>query len=184
VAFCRSESNLIGERYSIRIQGIYVFAFSCVQFTFFSYIFVYLNKKNMDKPRKESVKSPLKYNKETGVLSRGKTTFDPSTKEQVKKGFSVTMPWKKGTSKDRFYNMKEVSSLAGGEKKVLKSREIKVDNQGKKTKTKVNSNVTMVKTKTPGAKSRISITDSSTGRKYSAKNAIVANRKVNKLKRS
>jgi hypothetical protein len=140
----------------------------------------------MDKPRngRESVKSPLKYNKKTGVLTKGKTTLDTNTGEQVKKSLSVTMPWKKGTGKDRFYSMKEVSSLAGGEKKVLKSREVKVDNKGKKIKTKVDGNVTMVKTKTPGAKTRISITDSATGRKYSAKNAIAANRKVNKLKRS
>lgn len=140
----------------------------------------------MDKPRKnkESVKSPLKYNKKTGVLTKGKTTLDTNTGEQVKKSLSVTMPWKKGTGKDRFYSMKEVSSIAGGEKKVLKSREVKVDNKGKKIKTKVDGNITMVKTKTPGAKSRISITDSATGRKYSAKNAIAANRKANKLKRS
>jgi len=140
----------------------------------------------MDKPRKnkESVKSPLAYNKKTGVLTRGKTTYDSSTGEQVKKNLSVTMPWKKGTGKDRFYSMKEVSSLAGGEKKVLKSREVKVDNKGNKIKTKVDGNVTMTKTKKAGGNSRISITDANTGRKYSAKNAIAANRKVNKLKRS
>lgn len=140
----------------------------------------------MDKPRngRESVKSPLKYNKQTGVLTKGKTTLDTNTGEQVKKSLSVTMPWKKGTGKDRFYSMKEVSSLAGGEKKVLKSREVKVDNKGKKIKTKVDGNVTMTKTKKAGGNSRISITDASTGRKYSAKNVIAANRKVNKLKRS
>lgn len=140
----------------------------------------------MDKPRnnKESVKSPLKYNKQTGMLTKGKTTLNTGTGEQVKKSLSVAMPWKKGTGKDRFYSMKEVSSLAGGEKKVLKSREVKVDNKGNKVKTKVDGNVTMTKTKKAGGNSRISITDSNTGRKYSAKNIIAANKKVNKLKRS
>lgn len=140
----------------------------------------------MDKPRnnKESVKNPLSYNKKTGVLTKGKTTLNTDTGEQVKKNLSVAMPWKKGTGKDRFYRMKEVSSLAGEEKKVLKSREVKVDNKGNKTKTKVDGNVTMTKTKKAGGNSRISITDSATGRKYSAKNVIAANRKVNKLKRS
>jgi hypothetical protein len=134
--------------------------------------------------KKESVKSPLAYNKKTGVLTKSKTTLDTGTGEQVKKAFSVTMPGKKGTGKDRFYNMKEVSLLAGGEKKVLKSKEVKLDSKGNKTKTKVDGNVTMTKTKKAGGNSRISITDSNTGRKYSAKNAIAANRKVNKLKRS
>lgn len=140
----------------------------------------------MDNPRngKESVKSPLAYNKKTGVLTRGKTTYNSSTGEQVKKGFSIAMPGKKGTDKNRFYSMKEVSSLVGPEKKVLKSREVKVDNKGNKTKTKVDGNVTMTRTKKAGGNSRISITDSATGRKYSAKNVIAANRKVNKLKRS
>lgn len=140
----------------------------------------------MDKPRnnKESVKNPLSYNKKTGVLTKGKTTLNTDTGEQVKKNLSVVMPWKKGTGKDRFYRLKEVSSLAGEEKKVLKSREVKVDNKGNKTKTKVDGNVTTTKTKRAGGKSRFSITDASTGKKYSAKNAIAANRKANKLKRS
>jgi hypothetical protein len=140
----------------------------------------------MDKPRKnkESVNNPLSYNKKTGVLTKGRTTLDTSTGEQVKKNLSVTMPWKKGTGKDRFYSMKEVSSLAGAEKKVIKSREVKVDNKGNKVKTKVDGNVTMTKTKKAGGNSRISITDANTGRKYSAKNAIVANKKINKLKKS
>ena len=139
----------------------------------------------MDKPRnrKESVRNPLSYNKKTGVLTKGKTTLDTTTGEQVKKNLSVTMPWKKGTDKNRFYSMKEVSSLAGPEKKVLKSREVKVDNKGNKIKTKVDGNVTMTKTKKAGGNSRISITDANTGRKYSAKNAIAANKKVNKLKK-
>jgi hypothetical protein len=140
----------------------------------------------MDKPRnnKESVKNPLSYNKKTGVLTKGKTTLNTDTGEQVKKNLSIAMPGRKGNGKDRFYSMKEVSSLAGGEKKVIKSREVKVDNKGNKTKTKVDGNVTMTKTKKAGGNSRISITDASTGRKYSAKNAIAANRRVNKLKRS
>lgn len=140
----------------------------------------------MDKPRnnKESVKSPLAYNKKTGVLTKSKTTLDTGTGEQVKKAFSLTMPGKKGSDKNRFYKMKEVSSLAGGEKKIIKSKEVKVDSKGNKVKTKVDGNVTMTKTKKAGGNSRISITDSNTGRKYSAKNAIAANRKVNKLKRS
>jgi len=134
--------------------------------------------------KKESVKSPLAYNKKTGVLTKNKTTLDTGTGEQVKKAFSITMPGKKGTDKNRFYKMKEVSSLAGDEKKILKSKEVKVDNKGNKTKTKVDGDVTTTKTKRAGGKSRFSITDASTGRKYSAKNAIAANRKVNKLKRS
>jgi len=134
--------------------------------------------------KKESVKSPLAYNKKTGVLTKSKTTLDTGTGEQVKKAFSLTMPGKKGSDKNRFYKMKEVSSLAGGEKKIIKSKEVKVDSKGNEVKTKVDGNVTMTKTKKAGGNSRISITDSNTGRKYSAKNAIAANRKVNKLKRS
>ena len=137
-----------------------------------------------DKGKKESVKSPLAYNKKTGVLTKSKTTLNTGTGEQVKKALSVTMPWKKGTGKDRFYNMKEVSSLAGGEKKVVKSKEVKVDNKGNKTKIKVDGNVTMTKTKKSGGNARFSITDASTGRKYSAKNAVAANKKANKLKKS
>jgi len=143
-----------------------------------------------DKKTTESSRSPLKYNKKTGVLTKGKTTWELSNEypyspeKTTKKAVSITMPWKKGTGKDRFYSIKEVSSLAGEEKKVLKSREVKVDNKGNKTKTKVDGDVTTTKTKRAGGKSRFSITDASTGRKYSAKNAIAANRKANKLKRS
>lgn len=134
--------------------------------------------------KKETVKSPLKYNKQTGVLARSKTTYDPTTGEQVKKSLSVTMPWKKGTDKNRFYKSKEVSSLAGEEKKVLKSKEVKVNSRGTKVKTKVDGNVTMTKTKRKGGDSKFSITDASTGKKFSAKNVIAANRKANKLKKS
>jgi hypothetical protein len=134
--------------------------------------------------KKETVKSPLKYNKQTGVLTRGKTTYDPTTGEQVKKSLSVTMPWKKGSDKNRLYKSKEVSSVAGEEKKVLKSKEVKVDSKGNKFKTKVDGNITMTKTKRKGGNSKFSVTDAGTGKKYSAKNVIAANRRANKLKKS
>jgi hypothetical protein len=138
----------------------------------------------------ESVKSPLKYNKKTGVLTKGRTTWELSNEypympeKTIKKAVSITMPWKKDSKKDRFYKINEVSDTSGGEKRIIKSKEVKIDNKGNKTKKKIDGNITTTKIKKAGGNSRISITDASTGRKYSAKNAIAANRKVNKLKRS
>lgn len=147
----------------------------------------------MEKPRKrkEGIRTALKYNKKTGVLAKSGTTYEVSDKypylqegKQVTKAFSVTMPWKKDSKKDRYYRINEVRNVENGESKIVKSKEVKIDNKGNKVKTKIDGNITMTKTKKAGGNSRISITDSSTGKKYSAKNAIAANRKINKLKRA